>query len=213
VLVLTGYGLGLLLAAQVGPVTLLIVRSVLRGGRALAVGLAMAAAVVAIDLGYAIVGLAGVGNLLAGGWLELWFGLVSAAVLIGIGMRTLWIGWRARVGLETAEDVVVPSRAFLTAVAATALNPLTIALWMVSFPAAVPEEATGSAAAAGALLLGVGLGTLTWYGGFSTAVALSRKRAGDRLLRLVDVAVGSGLIVFGGLLGYRAVEGESGSPS
>jgi hypothetical protein len=45
VLVMTGYGLGLLLAAQVGPVTLLIVRSVLRGGRAVAVGLAMAAAV------------------------------------------------------------------------------------------------------------------------------------------------------------------------
>jgi hypothetical protein len=61
VLVLSGYGLGLFLAAQVGPVTLLIVRSVLRGGRAVAVGLAMAAAVAAIDLAYAIVGLAGMG--------------------------------------------------------------------------------------------------------------------------------------------------------
>jgi putative LysE/RhtB family amino acid efflux pump len=213
VLVVTGYGLGLLLAAQVGPVTLLIVRSVLRGGRAFAIGLAMAAAVVVIDLGYAIVGLAGVGNLLDDGSLRLWFGLVSAAVLIGIGMRTLWIGWRARMGLELADEVVVPSRAFLTAVAATALNPLTIALWTVSFPAAAPEEATGSAAAAGALLLGVGLGTLTWYGGFSTAVALSRKRVGDRLLRLVDLAVGSGLIMFGGLLGYRTLHSDSGSPS
>jgi hypothetical protein len=35
-----GYGFALFLAAQVGPVTLLIVRSVLRGGRAFAVGLA-----------------------------------------------------------------------------------------------------------------------------------------------------------------------------
>jgi threonine/homoserine/homoserine lactone efflux protein len=43
---LVGLGLGFVLAAQVGPVTLLIVRSVLRGGRALAVGLAMAGAVV-----------------------------------------------------------------------------------------------------------------------------------------------------------------------
>jgi putative LysE/RhtB family amino acid efflux pump len=126
VLVLSGYGLGLFFAAQVGPVTLLIVRSILRGGRALAVGLAMAAAVVVIDLAYAIVGLAGVGSLLSGGSLRLSFGLISAAVLIGIGMRTLWVGWRARVGLEPADDVVAPSRAFLTAVAATALNPLTI---------------------------------------------------------------------------------------
>jgi threonine/homoserine/homoserine lactone efflux protein len=130
---------------------------------------------------------------------------MSAAVLIGIGMRTLWIGWRARVGLESAAEVVGPSRAFLTAVAATALNPLTIALWTVSFPAAAPAQATGSTAGAAAVLLGVGLGALTWYGGFSTAVALTRKRVGDRLLRLVDVGVGSGLIGFGGLLGYRSL--------
>jgi threonine/homoserine/homoserine lactone efflux protein len=156
VFVLSGYGLGLLLAAQVGPVTLLIVRSVLRGGRALAVGLAMACAVVLIDLGYAIVGLAGVGTMLNGASFRLVFGLMSAAVLIGIGMRTLWIGWRARVGLETERDVVAPSRAFLTAVAATALNPLTIALWTVSFPAAAPTRATGSTTRAALLLLGSG---------------------------------------------------------
>ena len=84
-LVLTGYGLGLFLAAQVGPVTLLIVRSVLRGGRAVAVGLAMAAAVGAIDLLYAAVGLAGIGALLISESMRLWLGLVSAAVLIAIG--------------------------------------------------------------------------------------------------------------------------------
>lgn len=206
VLVLTGYGLGLFLAAQVGPVTLLIVRSVLRGGRALAVGLAMAAAVAGIDLGYAIVGLAGAGRLLNGGSLRLWFGLVSAAVLIVIGGRTLWIGWRARLGLESADEVVVPSRAFLTAVAATALNPLTIALWTVSFPAAAPAQATSSAQDAGAVILGAGLGTLTWYGGFSTVVALIRKRAGDRLIRFVDIGGGAGLIGFGCLLGFRSLD-------
>jgi putative LysE/RhtB family amino acid efflux pump len=76
--------------------------------------------------------------------MRLWFGLVSAAVLVGIGMRTLWMGWRARMGLEYTHEVVVPSRAFLTAIAATALNPLTIALWTASFPAAAPNAATGS---------------------------------------------------------------------
>ena len=38
-----GFGIGLIVAAQVGPVTLLIVRTVLRGGRAVAVGLAISA--------------------------------------------------------------------------------------------------------------------------------------------------------------------------
>jgi hypothetical protein len=82
VLVLIGYGLGLFLAAQVGPVTLLIVRSVLRGGRAFAVGLAMAAAVAAIDLGYAIVGLAGrrllrLVDIASGGGLTVFGGLLG----------------------------------------------------------------------------------------------------------------------------------------
>jgi threonine/homoserine/homoserine lactone efflux protein len=149
-------------AAQVGPVTLLIVGSVLRGGRAILLGLATAAAVAWIDLSYAIVGLAGVGQLLNGGWARLALGLVSAAILVGIGARTLWTGIRARSGLEADEEVVVPSRAFLNAVAATAFNPLTIALRTVSFPAAAPARATGSTAGAAALLLGVGLGTLTW---------------------------------------------------
>jgi threonine/homoserine/homoserine lactone efflux protein len=193
-LVLSGYALGLFLAAQVGPVTLLIVRSVLRGGRALAVGLAMAGAVAGIDLLYAAVGLAGVGSLLNGGALRLWLGLVSAAILVAIGARTLWVGWRARLGLESVDDVVAPGRAFLTAVAATALNPLTIALGTVSFPAA-----------ASAVLLGVGLGTLSWYGGFSTAVALGRRRVRPRTLRPVDVAAGAGYVGFGSLLGYRTL--------
>jgi threonine/homoserine/homoserine lactone efflux protein len=163
VLVVSGYGLGLFLAAQVGPVTLLIIRSVLRDGRAVAVGLAMALAVAGIDLAYAIVGLSGIGRPLNGGSLRLLLGLVSASILIAIGVRTLWLGLRARFGLESADEVVAPSRAFVTAVAATALNPLTIALWTVSFPAAAPAQATRSTAGAAALLVGVGLGTLSWY--------------------------------------------------
>jgi putative LysE/RhtB family amino acid efflux pump len=205
-LVLTGFGIGLFLAAQVGPVTLLIVRSVLRGGRALAVGLAMAAAVASIDVLYGALGLVGVGQLLDGGTLRLVLGLVSACVLVAIGARTLWLGLRARLGLEDAEDVVWPRRAFLTAVAATAANPLTIALWTVSFPAAAPASGRGSAGHAAALMLGVACGTLTWYGGFSSAVALLRHRVGNRLLKAVDVVSGCGLIALGGLLAYRSAD-------
>jgi threonine/homoserine/homoserine lactone efflux protein len=186
-------------------VTLLIVRSVLRGGRAVAVGLAMAGAVALVDLLYGTLGLAGVGQLLNGGMLRLALGLVSAAILVAIGVRTAWIGFRARLGLEGVDDIVAPRRAFVTAVAATALNPLTIALWTVSFPAAAPGSARGSVAHAAELLLGVAIGTLTWYSGFSTAVALARKRAGDRLVRAVDVASGLGLVAFGGVLAYRTV--------
>jgi putative LysE/RhtB family amino acid efflux pump len=202
---LTGFGVGVAVAAQVGPVTLLIVRTVLRGGRALAVGLAMAVAVACVDLLYAVIGLAGIGRLLGGGAVLLAFGLLSAAILIGIGLRTTWTGLRARVGLEDGDEVVDPRRAFATAVAATALNPLTIALWTVSFPAVAPHAATRSAPAAAALLLGVLTGSLAWYSGLSTIIALVRQRIGNRVVRAVDILSGLGLVGFGTLIGYRAL--------
>jgi putative LysE/RhtB family amino acid efflux pump len=197
---LAAYGLGLLLAAQVGPVTLLIVRSVLRGGRAVAVGLAMAAAVSAIDVLYAALGLAGVGRLLDEDGVRLTLGIMSAGILVALGARTLWLGIHARAGLEDDAEVLAPRRAFVTAVAATALNPLTIALWTISFPAAAPHSAPAW------VLAGVALGTLTWYAGFSTAVALLRRRVGRRLLRAVDVVTGCGLIGFGAVVGVRAAD-------
>jgi threonine/homoserine/homoserine lactone efflux protein len=196
----------LLLAAQVGPVTLLIVRSVLRGGRALVVGLAMAVAVASIDVLYAALGLAGAGRLTGVEDVRLVLGLTSAAILITLGARTMWAGFQARTGLEAPEDVISPRRAFATAVAATALNPLTIALWTISFPAAAPSAAEGALGAAAVLLIGVALGTLAWYSGFAMAVALTRRHVGGRLLAAVDIGTGGGLVVFGALLGHRAVE-------
>src|SRR5204862_7419870 len=87
-LFLAGLVLGVFLAAQAGPVTLLIVRSVLRGGRALVVGVAMAVAVALVDIVYAALGLFGVAQLFGGGTLRLAFGLASGAILVAIGART-----------------------------------------------------------------------------------------------------------------------------
>jgi putative LysE/RhtB family amino acid efflux pump len=204
--VLAGFGLGLLLAAQVGPVTLLVVRSILRGGRALVVGLAMAVAIAGIDVLYATLGLVGAGKLTNGADVRLVLGLASAAILCAIGLRTMWNGLRARMGLESAADVVSARRAFATAIAATALNPLTIALWTVSFPAAAPNAAQSTVGNGAALLVGVAAGTLLWYSGFSTVVAVGRRFLGPRLLPAFEVATGGGLVLFGGLLGLRAVE-------
>jgi putative LysE/RhtB family amino acid efflux pump len=205
-LFLAGLGLGFLLAAQVGPVTLLILRSVLRGGRAIAVGLAMAGAVAGVDLLYATIGLAGLGAVTDSATVRLALGLVSAAILVGIGVRTLWTGFRARLGLELPDEVVEPRRAFATALAATAFNPLTIALWTISFPAAAPAAATGSTAGSAALLSGVALGTLTWYCGLATVVALARRHVGRRALAAVDLVAGTGLILFGGALAVNTID-------
>jgi putative LysE/RhtB family amino acid efflux pump len=199
-----GFGLGLFVAAQIGPVSLLIVRSVLRGS--LRIGLAMAGGVALVDMLYASLGLAGVGRLIdAADGARLALGLLGAAVLVVLGLRTLWSGFRFRMGLETAAEVATPRRAFATALAATAFNPLTIALWTAAFPAAAAATATSSLPATGLVLGGVALGTLTWYTAFSTIVSLARRRVGPRLLAAVDVAAGAGVVGFGALLGYRTV--------
>jgi putative LysE/RhtB family amino acid efflux pump len=198
---LVGFGLGLFVAAQVGPVSLLIVRSVVRGN--FRIGLAMGAAVALVDLGYAALGIGGVARALeATDGVRIVFGVIGAAVLAGLGLRAMWIGFRARFGLETYEEVGTPRRAFATAFAATAFNPLTIALWTAAAPAAV--SGAKSSLGTAALLVGVGLGTLTWYTFFAGAIALARRRIGPRLLAAIDIGAGAGILGFGAYLGYRA---------
>jgi putative LysE/RhtB family amino acid efflux pump len=198
---LVGYGLGLFVAAQIGPVSLLIVRSVVRGN--FRIGFAMATAVALVDLGYAALGLAGAARVLEQTEaVRLTFGFVGAAVLVSIGVRTIWSGFRARFGLETDEEVATPRRAFATAFAATALNPLTIALWTAAASAAVSGGSRSTAGTVG-LLVGVGLGTLTWYTAFAGAIALTRRRIGPRLLAAIDIGAGAGILGFGAYLGFR----------
>ena len=201
-----GFGLGFFVGAQPGPVSLLCVRSVLRG--ALTSGLAIGAGAALIDLLYAALGLAGAASLLEAEALRVAFGLLGALVLGAIGARTLWAAFRVRLGGEAEEEVATPRRAFATAVAATASNPLTIATWAAIFTAAgaaTVGDAADSASGAALMLGGVALGTLTAFSTLSLLVALVRGRFGPRMLATVDAVAGMGLLGFAGLLGARAV--------
>src|SRR5918999_872802 len=197
-----GFGLGLFVGAQPGPVSLLCVRSVLRG--AFRTGLAIGAGAAAVDLLYAALGLAGAASLLEVDALRVGLGATGAVVLAAIGARTLWAAFRVRLGGEAAEEVATPRRAFATSVAATASNPLTIATWAAIFAAASTASvgaAADSAAGAALLLGGVALGTLTAFTALTALVTLVRSRFGPRLLATVDVVAGAGLLGFAGLLG------------
>jgi threonine/homoserine/homoserine lactone efflux protein len=202
---LVGFGLGLFVGAQPGPVSLLCIRSVLRG--ALTTGIAIGAGAALIDLLYAGLGLAGAASLLEADALRVAFGVAGACVLAYIGARTLWAAFRVRLGGELPEEVGSPRRAFATALAATASNPLTIATWAAIFTAASAAsvgDAATSADGAALMLGGVALGTLTAFTALSLLVASVRRRFGPRLLATVDVVAGSGLLGFAGLLGWRA---------
>jgi putative LysE/RhtB family amino acid efflux pump len=177
-----GFGLGALVAAQLGPLSLFLIRSTLRSG--LVVGLAIGAGIAVIDAAYAALG---------------------AAVLFVLGARTLWSAFRVRIGGEVEDDVATPRRAFLTSLGATASNPLTIASWAAIFAAASTAGAADSGSGALLLLTGVGLGSLFSTTALALFVAATRRYAGPRVIRTVDGLAGVGLIGFGGLLAYRSL--------
>jgi putative LysE/RhtB family amino acid efflux pump len=196
-----GFGLGFVIALQIGPMSLWLVRSTLKSG--LGVGLAIGAGIAVVDAGYAAAGAAGAAPLLTIGPLETVLGLIGATVMAVLGARTLAAAFKAHEQQATHHAATV-RRAFVTSLAGTASNPLTIASWAAVFTAASTAGAASGASVA-VLLAGVGIGSMTWMAILATGVSLSRRWVGDRLLRTVDVAAGSGLVAFGGLLAYRSI--------
>jgi putative LysE/RhtB family amino acid efflux pump len=194
-----GFGLGFLVAAQLGPISLLAIRSTLRNG--VLVGVAIAGGVAVVDTLYAAAGAAGAAGLLAIEPLRLAFGLLGAAVLAVLGARTLWSAFRVRMGGESSQELATPRAAFATALAATASNPRTIASWAAVFAAVSTAGAGGGAA----LLAGVGLGSLTMMSLLAGGVSVARRWVGPRLLRTVDGVAGAGVLGFGALLAYRTL--------
>jgi putative LysE/RhtB family amino acid efflux pump len=198
-----GFGLGFVVAAQIGPISLLCIRSVLRGR--FAVGVAIGAGAAVIDALYAALGAAGAGALLQIDAARLTLGIVGACVLAAIGLRTLHSAFRVRLGGESTDEVASPRRAFLTSLGATASNPLTIASWAAAFSAASTAALAGSASTAVVLVAGVGWGTLTWFTILSGGVSLARRRIGARLVTVVDAISGAAILGFAGLLGWRTI--------
>jgi putative LysE/RhtB family amino acid efflux pump len=193
-----GFGLGFLVALQLGPMSLFLVRSTLRGG--LFVGLAIGGGIALVDALYAGLGAAGAASLLAIDGLRTGFSLLGAAVLLLLGARTLRDAFRVRAGEEVRAAVVSPRRAFATSLAATASNPATIASWAAIFAAA--SGARGGSAPA--LVAGVGLGSLCWVTLLATGTATARRAVGARAVRIADIVAGAGLVAFGCALAVSA---------
>ncbi len=194
-----GAGLGAGIGAQIGPMSLFLMRNTLRNGWA--VGLAIGLAIALIDGLYAAAGAAGVAPLLEIGALRLFLGLVGAAVLVWIGLRTLWSAWRIRAGGEAPAESATPGRAFLTALGGTASNPLTIASWAAVFAAANTAGAARTTPAAALLVAGVVVGSFAATAGLASLTAVSRRALGRRAMRLADAIAGLALLGFGGALG------------
>jgi putative LysE/RhtB family amino acid efflux pump len=203
---LIGFGLGFFVALQLGPMSLFLIRSTVRRGWR--VGLAVGAGIATIDGLYAALGAAGAAPFLAIPALRLTLGLIGAAVLVGLGLRTLWSAFRVRHGAELSSDVAAPGRAFVTSLGATASNPSTIASWAAIFAAASTAGAASSPGGAVLLVLGVALGSATWVTALATAIALVRHNLGERAVRAVDGLAGLGVLGVGGALAYSTIRDD-----
>lgn len=195
-----GFGLGFLVAMQLGPMSLFLIRSTLAGG--LLCGIAVGAGIALVDAAYAALGALGTAAVLQASVLRVALGLVGAAVLVWLGARTLLAAVHVRAGLEAAEQVASPGRLLGTSLVATASNPLTIASWATVFAAA------SLALDASPLLLaaGVGVGSATWVGLLAVVVAVTRRRLPAAGIRTVDVLAGLGLTGYGVALAVRSVD-------
>ena len=198
-----GFGLGFLVALQLGPMSLLLIRSTLRSG--LRVGLAFGAGVAVVDALYAAAGAAGAASLVQVDAVRLALGLIGATVLVALGARTLLSAIHVRAGLEGPVELGTPRRAFVTSLAATASNPLTIASWAAVFAAASVATSAGPVS----LVAGVALGSATWMTLLSCGVAVVRRGVTPQVVRGVDLAAGAGLVGFGGVLAHGALTAET----
>jgi threonine/homoserine/homoserine lactone efflux protein len=192
----SGMGIGIAIAAPIGPINILCMQRTLVAG--VAIGLASGLGAAAADTVFAAIaafGVTAVTSFLTGH--AFWLRLFGGAFL-------LWLGWRIfasaeRVGAIDAASVAPPgfglARAFATTFGLTLTNPTTIFSFMGVFAALERAFRPGEPVLAANLVAGVFAGSAAWWLVLSGGVALLRHRLNPGVLRGINRA--SGMIVAG----------------
>lgn len=158
-----------------------------------------------VDVGYALLGIAGVAALLT-----TWETLRAAIGILGV---LVWWCWRcapcavlcpARQNSRSRE-LTSPRAAFLVGLAATASNPLTILAWAAVFAALSSAAPDMGSLTPWIMLAGVGAGTFTWFALLSLAASVLGRFTGFRFHRAVDMAAAIGLLLFAAVLTWRVL--------
>ena len=187
-LALRGFILGFTIAASVGPISLLVIRRTLAEGRLY--GLVSGLGVATADATY--------GAIAAFGLRAITDTLMNARQVLGLvgGLFLLWLAWRTIRSAPTREATAATARrgyvgAYLSILGLTLANPMTILSFGALFAGlGVTSGATGDAAL---VVLGVLLGSTTWWIVLTTAVATLSGRITAEWLHRVNVV--SGVII------------------
>jgi putative LysE/RhtB family amino acid efflux pump len=200
-LVVLGFGLGLAVAMQPGPMSVWLLRSTLAGGAV--IGIAIGSGIALVDTAYAGLGAAGAGAVLAIDGVRTIAGLAGAATLVVLGVLVLRSVRGIDVDAPGRDRATSPSRALGISIVATAANPTTIASWAAIFAAAGVAASVDEFTEAARLVVGVGAGSASWFALLVTLAATTGRRIGRRALQAIDVASGTALVAFGIALALR----------
>ncbi|MDZ4170444.1 MAG: LysE family transporter [Coriobacteriia bacterium] len=198
--------IGILVAAPVGAMGVLCIQRTLahgwRAGTATGAGIATADGIYAAVAAFGLTTLSGV--------------LVDAQVPLRIagGLMLVWLGWRAISTPPAHEAAQAPDsasvvRLYGSAIALTLTNPMTVMAFGAVF-ASAGLVAEPTLAGAGVATLGVILGSLAWWLGLTTTVALLRHAISDRAILWINRGSGVLVAAFGLVAIGAGVTGISG---
>lgn len=189
-LFLKGLAFGFILAATVGPMWILCFRRTVAYGPM--AGLASGMGIAVADAIYGSV--AAFGLTAVSGFLlehELWLGLAGSAFLLWLGMKTLLAPAQA---LDGAGVERLPAgAAFASTLGLTLTNPPTILAFAAIF-AGLGLAASATWASAALVVLGVFLGSASWWIALPLAAARLRERIGPRTLRGINLVSGVSIL-------------------
>jgi len=188
-LVLRGFILGFTIAAAVGPISLLVIRRTIAQGRLY--GLVSGFGVATADATY--------GAIAAFGLAAITDVLVNARVALGLagGVFLLGLAWQTIRSSPTEAATPAPTGrrgyagAYLSILALTIANPMTILSFGALFAGlGVTTGATGGAAS---VVVGVLLGSATWWVVLTTVVGRLRGRMTSSWIQRINI--GSGVLI------------------
>jgi threonine/homoserine/homoserine lactone efflux protein len=192
--VLRGFALGFAIAASPGPIFFLCLRRTLLRGRL--IGLASGLGVATADGFYAALAAFGVGavtSVLVGE--RRWLALAGGIALVVLGLRTV-VDRPAPAEAAPSTDRSGLGWAYLSTLGLTITNPATI-LSFAALVATLGIGLSGGYLRPSLLVLGVFVGSATWWGVLAGLVAGLRTRVTPKLVRGVSTLSGLAIVALG----------------
>jgi L-lysine exporter family protein LysE/ArgO len=190
-----GVLLGLGAAAPIGPVNVEIARRCLRFG--FRAGFLLGCGAVTIDVTYAILTSLGVRPLLGRPRVMATLGIAGAAVLVYLGVMCFVSAarqWRA--AADNGDTAKPTQRHYVTGLAMTSLNPMTLAFWCVVVPGMASQWSTNPVRDLPWVCVGVFSGAISWVIAFTSTMSRLGRRGKRATWLIADIVSGTMLLAF-----------------